>query len=302
MFTKNGKFKLYFWSIMLGLTLIAGLFGLYKHLKDTETERKLAKISKKTSERIIIEGNTLSKGDEETIKFIVTALFNDSRNELKENNNKLELSDRGKNITAAKYLFLKKEIDFNSGFTKTDSENVVKTMKDLFGDYIKYDKSFVINFSSDFCGSTGFDGSLNRMIGTGENDDTTSCTTPTFVFSIDKVKFDKDTYVALVYGAYADEVESSNLPAEGAVLSECQANETEFNRTVNLYTDKAKKNKVYNTDISGCCNSSKCSSAGISKIKSALTQTIATSGYKYYVRFNKNENGTFLLDKIEVVK
>lgn len=298
MFSKNGKFKLYFWSTMLVLTLGFGTFGGIKHYNDTIEERRLAKLSKKTSDKIIIEGNIASKSDEIEIGNLVTAILNDANSELKQNNNELTLTDKGKLIAAVKYMYLNDKLNFVDGLDNKEREEVIKKTLVLYGSYVKFQNDFSINYSTSFCGSTGFDNTLSKSYGDDSSTDTRSCKTPLLLFEVDKVRYDKNTYVASVYGAYADETQNDSLITEEGSLG-CQEGEKEFYKNVKLFSDRNKTSSFYQTDITGCCKSSTCSSAGITKVKSALLANIKNNSYRYYLRFNKNDDGEFELAKIE---
>lgn len=301
MFNKNAKFKLWFWGIVFVICALLGTIGAVKHFKDTKEQRERDRISTKKSSEIIIEGNILSnKSYEIDLKFLVLSILNDSAKYLKYNNNEITLTDQGKLTSTIKYMFLKSEINLEDGVDKTDKDNIVKQSKVLFGDYVKYD-DFVINYSAGFCGSSGFDSALGTSFGGTDRNPNANCENPLFIFSEDKFRYHKDTYVVSVKVGYVDE---TNYVQDGNEVNfepvTCEANETQAFRTINLYSNEKKSSVKYTRHVATCCPLGGCKSPGIVKISNDLKQAASSLGETYLFRFDKNKDSdTFKLVSIE---
>jgi len=301
MFNKNAKFKLWFWGIVFVISAILGTVGAVKHFNDTKDQRERDRISTKTSSKIIIEGNILSnKTYEYDLKFMILSILNDSAKHLKFDGNNITLTDEGKLTSTVKFMFLKNEINLEDGISKTDKDDIVKKSKVLFGDYVKYD-DFAINYSTSFCGSSGFNSVTDTSYGGSDRTANNNCENPLFIYSEDKFRFDKDTYVVSVKVGYVDE---KNYVQDGNEVNfeqvTCSSNETQAFRTVTLYSNEKKSSVKYTRHLATCCPVSGCKSSGIIKIANDLKQAASTLGETYLFRFDKNkDDDTFKLVNIE---
>lgn len=124
------------------------------------------------------------------------------------------------------------------------------------------------------------------------------------MYNVDKFRFDKDTYVVSVKVAL---VEESNYVQDGTETNfedlSCKADETQVYRTINLYSDENKSSVAYTRNVTACCTTSSCKSAGIINIQNDLKTATNSLGETYLFRFDKNKNdNTFKLVSIEKSK
>ena len=300
MFSKNGKFKLWFWGIMFTILFGLGITGLIYRFITTGTFRNYSsKDSNKNTDTIILEGAMPSLAEEETLRNFTTSIFNDSSAFLEVNNGDITLSDLGKLTTTAKYLYLTNQASYNAGLTSDIKTNLVTTSNDLFGNYVRL-VDFRINYGTGVCAPSGFD-SVNGEFGDGSKDESGTCNNPFMYYVIESIRHDKNTYAVKVRGLYVNEIDYENQEMNISGLN-CSENEKRINRTVFLYKDKENTNKVFEQNIDICCSAeNNCPTGGTFKLKDNVVFNVNNSGNTYYLRFDKNpDTKKFTLRTIQI--
>lgn len=297
MIIEHTKFKKIFWPFMFVILALCGGFGLFKNYSTFKSETEKSKYSTKLSSEIIIEGSIPSKSDDLLLQNFITSIFNDSKNYLIDSDNELTLSDVGKITAATKYMYLEKELSFTQGLNEKNINDIVIKTKAMFGDYVKF-QSFKINYSDGNCGSGGYDSEIRSTYGTTSKTASAACDSPYFVFENKQIRYDKNTYVALVNIAYAQEVEFSGDTTTNFENPVCKEDEKNFYHTINVYSNSNKTDKFYATTLDGCCKAYECVTPGIFKIKNTILKSAEANKNQYYVRFDKKDD-VFLLKSIK---
>lgn len=296
MVIQHSKFKMIFWSIVFLVCAFSGGIGLYKNYSSSVEERERAKYSTKDSSEIIIKGNIPKKSDETSIKNFLTAIFNDSKLFLIEDDKKIILSDKGKVTSTVKVMYLEKNISLTQGIDNKDIDNIVVKSKELFGSYVKFE-DFTINYSDENCGTSGFDSSIRSVYGDSSKVASAKCDSPYLIFEPKQIRYDKYTYVVLLNFVYVEENEFDGTTENEFENPTCQENEIVYKHTISAYKDLDKNDKIYTTNLDGCCIENECKTPGIMKIRNSLLSTAENSNSQYYVRFDK-VNGIFQLKEI----
>ena len=300
MFSKNGKFKLWFWGTMFVILFGLGTTGIVYRFITTGTIRNYtSKDSNKNTDTIILEGAMPSLAEEETLRFFTTAIFNDSNAYLEVNNGDVTLTDLGKLTATAKYMYLTNQANFDLGLSNDLKTSLVTNSKELFGDYVRL-VDFKINYGSGICAGSGFD-SLNGSYGDGNKEEGGTCSNPLMYYIIESIRHDKNTYAVKVRGLYANEIDYENQEMNISGLT-CNENENRINRTVYLYKDETYTERVFEQNIDICCSASNnCPTGGIFKLKDNVVFNVNNSGNTYYLRFDKDpDTKKFTLRTIEL--